>query len=252
VDVRSVLHQIPGALLRLRDFRANRDAVRKRRLGPDNIDRVFAHETGHVFGALDEYKDSKCSCGGAHGRFGDPNDNCESCGPGEICLMKKNDFTMCRHTYRHLGWVSPVRTVKTVWVTSISVRPDRLDAFVVDGDGRVRNAFWQPDMPEWFQGWVDVLGGRAKPGAPVTAVSRSEGYLDVFVIGTDRQVWTAARDAAGRWDGWWPIPPRIGGHGPPAGRRITRTTPGAVGGQSDPEPLSRRIQHAGSGPPRAA
>jgi hypothetical protein len=174
--------------------------------GPDNIDRVFAHETGHVFGAPDEYKDSKCECGGNHGRFGDPNDNCETCGPGEICLMKKNDFTMCRHTYRHLGWVSPVRTVKTGWVTSISVKPDRLDAFVVDGDGRVRNAFWQPDMPEWFQGWVDVLGGRAKPGAPVTAVSRSEGYLDVFVVGTDRQVWTAARDASGRWGGWWPIP----------------------------------------------
>lgn len=48
--------------------------------GPDNIDRVFAHETGHVFGAPDEYKGSDCSCGGAYGRSGEPNDNCENCG----------------------------------------------------------------------------------------------------------------------------------------------------------------------------
>ena len=38
--------------------------------GPDNIDRVFAHETGHIFGAPDEYASSGCSCDGAWGRFG--------------------------------------------------------------------------------------------------------------------------------------------------------------------------------------
>ena len=31
------------------------NGLRQRRLGPDNIDRVFAHETGHIFGAPDEY-----------------------------------------------------------------------------------------------------------------------------------------------------------------------------------------------------
>ena len=30
--------------------------------GPDNIDRVFAHESGHIFGAPDEYSSSGCSC----------------------------------------------------------------------------------------------------------------------------------------------------------------------------------------------
>ena len=33
--------------------------------GQDNIDRVFAHETGHIFGAPDEYASSDCGCGGA-------------------------------------------------------------------------------------------------------------------------------------------------------------------------------------------
>jgi hypothetical protein len=40
--------------------------------GPDNIDRVFAHESGHIFGCPDEYASSGCDCGGSWGRFGLP------------------------------------------------------------------------------------------------------------------------------------------------------------------------------------
>ena len=47
--------------------------------GPDNIDRVFAHETGHIFNAPDEYSSSGCNCGGAWGYYGKPNANCQSC-----------------------------------------------------------------------------------------------------------------------------------------------------------------------------
>lgn len=174
--------------------------------GPDNIDRVFAHETGHVFGAPDEYKDSNCTCGGAYGRFGEPNDNCENCGGSATCLMKKNDYQLCKHTYRHLGWRSPVQPGTAGWVTSVSSRDDRLDAFAVDSDGAIRWAFWEPGMAEWFQGWIDVLGGRAAPGSQVTAVARRPGQLDLFVVGTDGQVWTAARNPQGQWWGWAAIP----------------------------------------------
>jgi hypothetical protein len=75
--------------------------------GPDNIDRVFAHETGHIFGAPDEYASSNCDCGGAWGRFGRPNVNCERCAPGggHTCLMKRNDWAMCQATPAHLGWM---------------------------------------------------------------------------------------------------------------------------------------------------
>jgi hypothetical protein len=78
--------------------------------GPDNIDRVFAHETGHIFNAPDEYAASGCSCGGAWGRFGRPNTNCQNCAPGGgiMCLMKGNDWTMCPVTPAHLGW-TPAR-----------------------------------------------------------------------------------------------------------------------------------------------
>lgn len=81
--------------------------------GVDNLDRVYAHETGHIFTAPDEYAGSGCSCGGSYGaRWGKPNDNCENCAPGGgvPCLMKGNDFSMCVYTPAHLGWM-PARLI---------------------------------------------------------------------------------------------------------------------------------------------
>ncbi len=177
--------------------------------GHDNIDRVFAHETGHVFGCPDEYAASKCMCGGAHGRFGHPNDNCENCAPppggGMPCIMKNNDWAMCNATHRHLGWMAPVRSPDRAWVTAVSSQTDRLDVFTVDKSQWIRTAFWEPGMTEWFQGWLHVLGGQTKPGSPVTAVSRRPGHLDVFVVDLNNRVCTAARDPGGDWKGWWAI-----------------------------------------------
>jgi len=49
----------------------------------DSFDRVFAHETGHNFGAPDEYEASNCSCDTIHGRFFTArNGNCAICAPG--------------------------------------------------------------------------------------------------------------------------------------------------------------------------
>jgi hypothetical protein len=74
--------------------------------GPDNMDRVFAHETGHIFNCPDEYASSGCDCGGSWGRFRLPNGNCANCagGGGVACLMRANDFQLCEYTEGHLGW----------------------------------------------------------------------------------------------------------------------------------------------------
>ncbi|WP_224363906.1 beta-lactamase family protein [Hyalangium versicolor] len=93
-------------------------------------------------------------------------------------------------------------------VTAVSRRRDQLDAFVVGPDQRIYTAAWRENTAaERWAGWWPILEGRAPVGAQVTPVARAEGKLDVFVVGLDGGVYTAAWDAAvpGGWRGWWRI-----------------------------------------------
>jgi hypothetical protein len=73
--------------------------------GVDNIDRVFTHESGHIFGCPDEYASSNCSCTAKFGWFREPNGNCLACTTAPVeCLMAANTWGMCRYTPIHLGW----------------------------------------------------------------------------------------------------------------------------------------------------
>jgi hypothetical protein len=176
--------------------------------GPDNIDRVFAHESGHIFGCPDEYASSGCNCGGAWGRFGEPNANCENCAgaAGVGCLMRANEWLMCANTKRHLGWgLTSMRTTQPSSVNVVSRSIDHLDVFVTDGGGNTSSAAWEPAMVDWWEGWWNLLGGRAAPGAPVTAVSRRANFMDVFVVGTDGHAYTCAWAPGQGWRGWWRI-----------------------------------------------
>jgi hypothetical protein len=107
--------------------------------GPDNIDRVFTHETGHIFGCPDEYASSGCDCGGSWGRFGVANGNCENCaaGGGVTCLMKGNSFSLCEYTPSHLGW-SPQLVVRNYGYTAGGWRVEQHPRIMADtnGDGR--------------------------------------------------------------------------------------------------------------------
>jgi hypothetical protein len=53
------------------------------------------------------------------------------------------------------------------------------------------------------RGWWQVLTGAAAKGAYVSCVSRSKDKLDIFVVGMDGHVWTAAwePDIPG-WRAW--------------------------------------------------
>ncbi|MBL7729345.1 MAG: hypothetical protein JNM68_16745 [Dinghuibacter sp.] len=74
--------------------------------GPKNINAVFAHETCHIFGAADEYAESRCNCSERYGHLKVPNANCKPCAGTAFtpCLMEKNDLVMCVHTRRQIGW----------------------------------------------------------------------------------------------------------------------------------------------------
>jgi hypothetical protein len=92
-------------------------------------------------------------------------------------------------------------------IAAVSRSQDKLDIFGIDNNGAIQTAAWQPSFADGWHGWWQIAGGRATPGGAVGAVSRAPDKLDVFVVGLDGRVWTAAWDPAvsANWRGWWPI-----------------------------------------------
>ena len=141
--------------------------------GPDNIDRVFAHESGHVFGCPDEYASSGCDCGGAWGRFGRPNSNCENCAPGGgvVCLMKGNTFAMCSVTPAHLGWMTEMPAVRgtPVLVQSRFGQQGNFELVTPASTGGINFSWRNNDDPEL-------------PWAPTSRFSESLGAVDAITM----------------------------------------------------------------------
>jgi hypothetical protein len=98
-------------------------------------------------------------------------------------------------------------------VAAVSRHPDKLDLFIVGADGRIYTAAWDQnvDNAAW-RGWWPVLDGVAAPSSGVAVVSRDANKLDVFIVGTDGGIWTAAWDQniSDAWQGWWRILDGVG------------------------------------------
>jgi hypothetical protein len=94
-------------------------------------------------------------------------------------------------------------------VAAVARHPHKLDVFVIGTDNHIYTAAWDANVADGqWRGWWKILNGVAAPGSGIAAVSRGSEKLDVFVIGTDGGVWTAAWDAtvaSGQWRGWWRI-----------------------------------------------
>ena len=101
------------------------------------------------------------------------------------------------------------------YVGAVCRSQDKLDIFATDTGGRILSAAWEPAFSDGWHGWWHILGGRAQPGGPVTAVSRSSDKLDIFVIGTDNVTYTAAWEPAfsDGWHGWWNLNGGRAAHG---------------------------------------
>ncbi|HYW48396.1 MAG TPA: hypothetical protein VE959_36365 [Bryobacteraceae bacterium] len=113
------------------------------------------------------------------------------------------DFTDGWH-----GWwpIGNIRVPAGAPIYAVSRSTNKLDIFCTDVNGVIQTAAWEPDFTDGWHGWWQIQGGRAAPGASVTAVSRSTDHLDIFVVGTDGRVYTAAWEPDfTSWHGWWPI-----------------------------------------------
>lgn len=69
------------------------------------MNQVFAHESGHIFGAPDEYAGAgTCTCTN-YGYLGVTNGNCVNCIANQAtCVMNDNSLQLCTYTKGHVGW----------------------------------------------------------------------------------------------------------------------------------------------------
>ncbi|MCL1971905.1 MAG: hypothetical protein FWG57_02810 [Endomicrobia bacterium] len=106
------------------------------------------------------------------------------------------------------GWrqIGNVQAPPGAPVSAVSRAKDKLDIFVVGQDGRVYTAAWEQPRDTTWRGWWQIGTMTTSPRTPVCAVSRSADLLDIFVVGPDGRVYSAAwgpKDTA--WRGWWRI-----------------------------------------------
>ncbi len=97
-----------------------------------------------------------------------------------------------------------------MWISSIARDANKLDVFAAWSNGSVSTAAWDQnvDGANGFRGWWSIQSGVTAPGGAVDAVSRDPNKLDVFTVGTNGRVYTAAWDqnvSAGAWRGWWTV-----------------------------------------------
>lgn len=87
-------------------------------------------------------------------------------------------------------------------VAAVARTKDHLDVFVVGNDGCVYTSWWHEGI-NWSgagDNWRNI-GGVFPPGAPITAVSRHPGQLDLFITGNDGCVYTCWWTEKGDWSG---------------------------------------------------
>ncbi|MEJ7678272.1 MAG: hypothetical protein WKG06_10510 [Segetibacter sp.] len=108
------------------------------------------------------------------------------------------------------GWwqIGNLETTLHAPISAVSKSVDKLDIFATDVNGVIQTAAWEPVFTDGWHEWWELNGGRAAPGAPVTAVSRSADKLDIFVVGINGGVYTAAWEPGFTdwWHGWWQVP----------------------------------------------
>ncbi len=93
-------------------------------------------------------------------------------------------------------------------VAAVSRRSNHIDLFRVGFDGAILNAWWESDGKSW-RPWFPIFPeNKFPPEARVTALARTPGNVEVYVMGYDGAVWSAwwSEDGGG-WRRWFSIFP---------------------------------------------
>jgi hypothetical protein len=170
-------------------------------LGTRYLDRVIAHEMGHIFQALDEYASSQCSCGQTAGYLSFPNLNCENCTSiPEKCVMRGSGcYTLeemdqmerfvnpCYYTKGQVGIMDRdgngiLDVMETFPETEIST--EVADTLMSSQNVLVEGRAW--DQP------YDKAPARYQPARTINTIQRVE-------FSVDGHPWEYARPT----DGWW-------------------------------------------------
>jgi hypothetical protein len=97
------------------------------------------------------------------------------------------------------GWwkIGNLQTIPGGRINAVSKAPDNLDIFVADSSGLIQWRHWDSPLAGGWTAWAPPVGGRINPGQPITAVSRSTGQIDLFIVAQDGHIYTAAQNPAG-------------------------------------------------------
>ena len=168
--------------------------------GSDQINRVFAHETCHIFGAADEY--GNCSCGSSHGHLGVPNNNCVKCpGTHVACLMDGNVLELCQWSRGQIGWddrllgptwrrfeLAPANIAATDGgITSVSRIPNSMEIWWVGANGSIQCAYWYEGQ-EGFRRYELAPAGSASLNGGITSVSRIPNSMEIWWVGANGSI----------------------------------------------------------------
>lgn len=93
------------------------------------------------------------------------------------------------------GWVELLSGTKFQsggWIDVAVRSTDKMDIFGVANNGATMTAAWEKDGRPWRGFWQIVRGLAFSTGTRLSVAVRSPDFLDVFVIGVEHQIWTAA------------------------------------------------------------
>ncbi|MCK4774971.1 MAG: hypothetical protein KAT30_09300, partial [Candidatus Krumholzibacteria bacterium] len=162
--------------------------------------KVFAHESGHIFGACDEYAGGCSSCG--HCTNGIDNGNCEACNPRSVdCVMKANDWVLCAYTPGQVGFdiVSPCTPTPppplptpTVAVSYPSQLYQGLSGTITVGGSNFFAGAWVDFGPDVFVHKTTLVGAESLKVDVAVLNAAPLGFYDVTVRNRDFQEATLA------------------------------------------------------------